>query len=59
MCSRKREHSWKNIRGLPATERRSLEVLTIPLRNVKHRKALVVLAQKRAFLEKYSRTARD
>ena len=29
LCSHKRERSWKNIRGLPATERRSLEVLTI------------------------------
>ena len=29
LCLHKRERSWKNIRGLPATERRSLEVLTI------------------------------
>ncbi len=29
LCLHKREHSLKNIRGLPATERRSLEVLTI------------------------------
>lgn len=29
LCLHKRERYWKNIRGLPATERRSLEVLTI------------------------------
>ena len=38
LCLHKRGPSWKNIRGLPATERRSLEVLTIPLRNVKSRR---------------------